>query len=147
MRAPGSWESNAGQGRELRIPILTHSPAIQKVRSDTPLSVRRLSESSKRETSSLRCFRNWSRLYSSRTSRNAWRARCSALFNLRGLGRLHVFPGDEVGARNNLLRWLGLTGPLNYDGVRRAVTPWSVYGGLVYFHLLLESLVKAGYVS
>lgn len=66
---------------------------------------------------------------------------------LRGLGRLHVFPGDDVGARNNLLRWLGFNGPLNYDGVRRAVTPWSAYGGLVYFHLLLERLVEAGYVS
>ena len=66
---------------------------------------------------------------------------------LRGLGRLHVFPGDDVGARNNLLRWLGLTGPLNYDGVRRALTPWSAYGGLVYFHLLLDRLVEAGYVS
>jgi len=66
---------------------------------------------------------------------------------LRGLGRLHVFPGDDVGARNNLLRWLGLTGPLNSDGARRAVTPWSAYAGLVYFHLLLERLVEAGYVS
>ena len=26
---------------------------------------------------------------------------------LRGLGRTHVFPGDDVGARNNLQRWLG----------------------------------------
>ena len=25
---------------------------------------------------------------------------------LRGLGRLHVFPGDDVGARNNLAHWL-----------------------------------------
>ena len=36
---------------------------------------------------------------------------------LRGLGRLHVFPGDDVGARNNLARWLGLTPPLDYDAV------------------------------
>ena len=27
---------------------------------------------------------------------------------LRGLGRTHVFPGDDVGARNNLQRWLNL---------------------------------------
>jgi DNA-3-methyladenine glycosylase II len=66
---------------------------------------------------------------------------------LRGLGRLHVFPGDDVGARNSLLRWLGLTGPLDYDGVRRAITPWSAYGGLIYFHLLLWRLAEAGYVS
>jgi DNA-3-methyladenine glycosylase II len=26
---------------------------------------------------------------------------------LRGLGRTHIFPGDDVGARNNLQRWLG----------------------------------------
>ena len=25
---------------------------------------------------------------------------------LRGLGRTHIFPGDDVGARNNLQRWL-----------------------------------------
>ena len=66
---------------------------------------------------------------------------------LRGLGRLHVFPGDDVGARSSLLRWLGLTGPLDYDGVRRAITPWSAYGGLIYFHLLLWRLAEAGYVS
>jgi DNA-3-methyladenine glycosylase II len=29
---------------------------------------------------------------------------------LRGFGRLHAFPGDDVGARNNLQRWLGLPG-------------------------------------
>lgn len=27
---------------------------------------------------------------------------------LLGLGRLHVFPGDDVGARNNLARWLDI---------------------------------------
>lgn len=66
---------------------------------------------------------------------------------LRGLGRLHVFPGDDVGARNNLVRWLGLPGPLDYDGVRRVLAPWSSYGGLVYFHLLLQRLEEAGCLS
>jgi len=27
---------------------------------------------------------------------------------LRGVGRLHVFPGDEVSPRSYLQRWLGL---------------------------------------
>jgi DNA-3-methyladenine glycosylase II len=58
------------------------------------------------------------------------------------LGRLHVFPGDDVGARNNLLRWLGLTGALDYDGVRRVLTPWTPYAGLIYFHLLLDRVVS-----
>lgn len=59
---------------------------------------------------------------------------------LRGLGRLHVFPGDDVGARNNLQRWLGLLEPLDYDGVRRALAQWGPFQGLVYLHLLLRSL-------
>lgn len=66
---------------------------------------------------------------------------------LRGLGRMHIFPGDDVGARNNLVRWLGLTGPLDYEGVCRALNPWSAYGGLIYFHLLLDRLAEAGYVK
>ena len=40
---------------------------------------------------------------------------------LRSLGRLHIFPGDDVGARNNLRRWLGLTEPLGYEAVRRVL--------------------------
>src|SRR4051812_684300 len=55
---------------------------------------------------------------------------------LRGLGRLHVFPGDDVGAQNNLARWLGRPRPLDYDGVNRAVEKWRPYAGMLYFHLL-----------
>ena len=57
---------------------------------------------------------------------------------LRGLGRLHVFPGDDVGARNNLQRWLGLLEPLDYDGVQRTLARWRPFQGLVYLHLLLR---------
>lgn len=63
---------------------------------------------------------------------------------LRGLGRLHVFPGDDVGARNNLARQLGVRGPLDYAGVQAAVRPWQPFAGLVYFHLLLASLAGRG---
>jgi DNA-3-methyladenine glycosylase II len=63
---------------------------------------------------------------------------------LRGLGRLHVFPGDDVGARKNLARWLGLAEPLDYAGVQRAVSRWHPYAGLVYFHLLLDRLAAHG---
>jgi DNA-3-methyladenine glycosylase II len=63
---------------------------------------------------------------------------------LRGLGRLHVFPGDDVGARKNLARWLGLPEPLDYAGVQRAVAGWRPYAGLVYFHLLLDRLTVRG---
>jgi DNA-3-methyladenine glycosylase II len=63
---------------------------------------------------------------------------------LRGLGRLHVFPGDDVGARKNLARWLRLESPLDYAGVAQAVARWWPYAGMVYFHLLLNGLSAAG---
>ena len=66
---------------------------------------------------------------------------------LRGLGRLHIFPGDDVGARNKLQIFLGLDGQLDYAGVEKVVSRWRPYCGLVYFHLLLDSLSKAGLVG
>jgi DNA-3-methyladenine glycosylase II len=66
---------------------------------------------------------------------------------LRGLGRTHVFPGDDVGARKNLQRWLQLENPLDYTGVRRVLSEWDRYAGLVYFHLLLDRLEEAGHLS
>ena len=63
---------------------------------------------------------------------------------LRGVGRLHVFPGDDVGAQRRLARWLGRSRPLDYLGVQRAVERWQPYAGLVYFHLLLDGLSQAG---
>ena len=66
---------------------------------------------------------------------------------LRGLGRLEVFPGDDVGARNNLARRLGLASPLDYDDVRQAVAPWAPYAGLAYFHLLAERIDAAGWLD
>jgi DNA-3-methyladenine glycosylase II len=66
---------------------------------------------------------------------------------LRGLGRLNVFPGDDVGARNNLQRWLGRRVPLDYDEVRRVTSRWAPYRGLVYFHLLLDRIDEAGWLT
>lgn len=66
---------------------------------------------------------------------------------LRGLGRLHVFPGDDVGARNTLQRWLGRRGQLDSAGVRRALADWGDWGGLIYFHLLLKGLAEKGELS
>lgn len=66
---------------------------------------------------------------------------------LRGLGRLHVFPGDDVGARNNLQRWLRLKKVLDYEGARRALIRWEPYAGLIYFHLLLDRLAEAGMIT
>ncbi len=56
---------------------------------------------------------------------------------LRGLGRINMFPGDDVGARTNLQRWMKLRTPLDYDRVRYLVRRWHPYAGFLYFHLLL----------
>jgi DNA-3-methyladenine glycosylase II len=66
---------------------------------------------------------------------------------LRGLGRLDIFPGDDVGARKKLAQFLRKKKPLDYDGVRRAVADWQPYSGFVYFHLLLARIKKAGWLD
>jgi len=62
---------------------------------------------------------------------------------LRGLGRLHVLPGDDVGAQNNLRRRFGLAAS-GYDELAELSRTWWPYGGLVYFHLLIDSLADQG---
>jgi DNA-3-methyladenine glycosylase II len=65
---------------------------------------------------------------------------------LRGLGRLQIFPGDDVGAHNKLRRFFDIDARLDYDSVKRLVARWHPYAGMVYFHLLLESLSDTGLV-
>jgi DNA-3-methyladenine glycosylase II len=66
---------------------------------------------------------------------------------LRGLGRLNVYPGDDVGARNNLRSWLKLRKPLDYEGVHCITAKWQPYAGFIYFHLLLDRLDAAGHLA
>lgn len=63
---------------------------------------------------------------------------------LRGFGRLHVFPGDDIGARNRLKTWLSMEETPDYQQVRRILTRWEPYSGLIYFHLLLNRLGQKG---
>ena len=65
---------------------------------------------------------------------------------LRGLGRVHIFPGDDVGARNGLKRLLNLGDDLDYDGVKQALAEWKDYAGMLYFHLRLNQLENSGYI-
>jgi DNA-3-methyladenine glycosylase II len=60
---------------------------------------------------------------------------------LRGLGRLHIYPGNDSGARNSLQRWLGLT--LDYAAVHRTFDRWRPYAGLIYLHLLLKGIAES----
>ncbi len=65
---------------------------------------------------------------------------------LRGLRRLAVFPGDDVGAQNNLQRFFHLKGKPDYATIKRIMLRWQPYGGFVYFHFLLQKLKTKGYV-
>jgi DNA-3-methyladenine glycosylase II len=65
---------------------------------------------------------------------------------LRGLGRLDTFPGDDIGAQNNLQRLFHLADKPAYDEIRHLTSPWHPYEGVVYFHLLLEKLRANGFV-
>jgi DNA-3-methyladenine glycosylase II len=59
---------------------------------------------------------------------------------LRGLGRLDTFPGDDIGAQNNLQRLFHLPQKPTYNDIRQLTSPWHPYEGVVYFHLLLDKL-------
>jgi DNA-3-methyladenine glycosylase II len=63
---------------------------------------------------------------------------------LRGLGRIGVLPGDDVGARNNLRQRFELPASAGYGEVAALAKGWWPYGGMVYFHLLLDGLARAG---
>ncbi len=66
---------------------------------------------------------------------------------LRGLGRLNVFPGDDVGAQKNLQNFFGLSERPHYETVRKITSRWRPYAGFVYFHFLLDKLRAKGSLS
>ncbi len=59
---------------------------------------------------------------------------------LRGLGRTNIFPVEDVGGRRNLQHWIGKSQKLDAQGAKEVLSAWEHYGGLLYFHLLLENL-------
>lgn len=61
---------------------------------------------------------------------------------LRGLGRLNVLPGDDVGAQKNLQQLLKLEARPSYEEIKQLTAKWQPYAGFVYFHLLLDKLQK-----
>ena len=63
---------------------------------------------------------------------------------LRGLGRVDTFPGDDIGAQNNLQRLFHVAGKPTYDRIRQLTSAWHPYEGIVYFHLLLDKLRANG---
>lgn len=65
---------------------------------------------------------------------------------LRGLGRIDSFPGDDIGARNNLQRLFHLDHKPGYEEIKELTSRWHPYEGFVYFHLLLNKLFLGGVI-
>ncbi|WP_115709777.1 DNA-3-methyladenine glycosylase family protein [Legionella sainthelensi] len=63
---------------------------------------------------------------------------------LRGLGRVDIFPRDDIGAQNNLQKLFHLEEKLDYKKTSEITALWHPYAGLVYFHLLLQRLYEKG---
>jgi DNA-3-methyladenine glycosylase II len=63
---------------------------------------------------------------------------------LRGLGRVHVFPGDDVGGQNGLAKFLGIDRKLDHADVRALLARWHPYAGLIYLHLLVDAIAERG---
>lgn len=66
---------------------------------------------------------------------------------LRGLGRIDVFPGNDVGALKGLSRWLSPDRKLSREDFSEILAKWHPYAGLVYFHLLLRGLADQGFIK
>jgi len=66
---------------------------------------------------------------------------------LRGMGRLNIFPGDDVGGWNNLKKHLRLRSRPDYAKTRKLIAPWKNYAGLLYFHFLLDGLRTRGILA
>lgn len=63
---------------------------------------------------------------------------------LRGLGKIEIFPGDDVGAKKNLQLLLHLKKQLDYQQISKITKKWYPYAGFIYFHLLLYKLKQKG---
>jgi DNA-3-methyladenine glycosylase II len=66
---------------------------------------------------------------------------------LRGLGRIDVFPADDIGGRRGLQQLLNISDILDYEKTREIVSHWEPYAGFVYFHLLMNRLVREGWLT
>lgn len=63
---------------------------------------------------------------------------------LRGLGRLDVFPIDDVGASRSLARWLGHEDArIPAWRVDEIVSSWDPYRGMLYFYLVAWKRLEA----
>lgn len=61
---------------------------------------------------------------------------------LRGLGRIEVLPGDDVGLHRNIKPLLNLRKDPDFERIKKIEREWHPYTGMIYFHLLLNKLFE-----
>jgi DNA-3-methyladenine glycosylase II len=66
---------------------------------------------------------------------------------LRGLGRLHIFPADDIAGRKKLFSWVKLPEQSDYQAINRLLERWAPYQGLIYLHLILASFSEKGWLK
>ena len=59
----------------------------------------------------------------------------------------HTFFRAMTSAPQELAALADLADPLDYEAVGRTLIDWQPFGGLIYFHLLLDRLAEAGYLQ
>lgn len=59
---------------------------------------------------------------------------------LRGLGRIEVLPGDDVGLHRSIKPLLNLRKDPDFKRIKKIERKWHPYAGMIYFHLLLNKL-------
>ncbi len=134
---PGPEEIAVASGESLRALGLSH----QKARAMTELEATLVH--AQRDFSPLKGMNNEEVSTSISPIRGVGRWTAEYVL-LRGLGRIDTFPGDDVGAQKNLQRLFHLAEKPAYATIKALTAPWQPYAGLVYFHLLLDSLEKKG---
>lgn len=63
---------------------------------------------------------------------------------LRGLGRMNIFPADDVGAQTRLKEWAASSERPTYEGIHSLIDQFAPYRGLIYFHLFLSKIDQKG---
>ena len=66
---------------------------------------------------------------------------------LRGLGKIDMFPGEDVGASKKLQLLLQIQTKLDNEQISKITIKWYPYTGFIYFHLLLQKLNNKGLLA
>jgi DNA-3-methyladenine glycosylase II len=65
---------------------------------------------------------------------------------LRGLSRINILPGDDVGILHNIKSIFRLKKDPNFSRIKKIESEYYPYAGMIYFHILLDKLSAKGII-